>query len=310
MKRVLQQLTCQLSAIYGPTECTTFSTWCPIPNAGAIETTVPIGKPISNAQAYILDDALALVPPGEEGELYVGGDGLARGYFRRPGLTAERFVANPYGPPGTRLYRTGDLVRLSKRGVIEFIGRADRQMKVRGFRIEPGEIEAALLSIEGIREALVVGSSDASGDKRLVAYLTGDSGAVPETTELRSSLRAMLPEHMVPSTFVVLDQFKLTPNGKTDRDALPAPDWRPAPRNKPGLPRSPLEKSIATIWSEILGKDDIRIHDDFFALGGTKERFAEAATRVRERFGVAIGDECVTLSATVNRVRRHAARML
>jgi amino acid adenylation domain-containing protein len=310
VKKVLQALPCRMINGYGPTECTTFSVCFRIPDAGSIDATVPIGKPISNAQAYILDDDLALVQPGDVGELYIGGDGLARGYFRRPGLTAERFVANPYGPPGTRLYRTGDLVRLSNRGVIEFIGRADRQLKVRGYRVEPGEIEAALLSLDGIREALIVASPDASGDKRLVAYLTGESGAVPETMELRSSLRTKLPDHMIPSAFVVLDAFKLTPNGKIDRDALPTPDWRPAPRNKPGLPRSPLEKMLARMWSEVLGKDDIRLHDDFYELGGTKERFAEAVTRIRERFGIVIGNECVTLSATVNCVRRNAARAL
>jgi aspartate racemase len=310
VKKVLQSLPCRMINGYGPTECTTFSVCFRIPDAASIDATVPIGRPISNTQAYILDDDLALIQPGEVGELYIGGDGLARGYLRRPGLTAERFVANPYGPPGTRLYRTGDLVRLSKRGVIEFIARADRQLKVRGYRIEPGEIEEALLSLTGVRGALIVASPDASGDKRLVAYLTGDSGAVPETAELRSSLRTKLPDHMIPAAFVVLDEFKLTPNGKIDRDALPAPDWRPAPRNKPGLPRSPLEKSIARLWSDMLGADDIRLHDDFFALGGTKERFAETVMRISERYGVAIGHECVTLSATVNCVRRNGARPL
>jgi amino acid adenylation domain-containing protein len=310
VKKVLQALPCRMINGYGPTECTTFSVCFRIPDAAAIENIVPIGRPISNAQAYILDENLDPVEPGRVGELYIGGDGLARGYYRRPGLTAERFVANPFGLPGTRLYRTGDLVRLSRRGLIEFVGRVDRQLKVRGYRVEPGEIEAAVLSFEGIRQAVIVASLDSFGDKRLVAYIVGESGAVPEAVGLRAALREKLPEHMIPSAFVFLDEFKLTPNGKIDRDALPAPDWRPPPKNKRGLPRTPVEKAIAVIWSEILGVENISIHDDFFALGGTSERFSAAAARIRERFGVPIGPQSTTLAAVVNYVRRNGTGTL
>ena len=308
VKRVLAELPCGVINGYGPTECTTFSVCFRVPGADAIETTVPIGRPVSNAQAYVLDDALELVPPGEAGELYIGGDGLSRGYFRRPGLTAERFVANPFGPPGTRLYRTGDLVRHREDGTLEFLGRADRQLKVRGYRIEPGEIEAALLSLSGVRQALIAALPDALGDKRLVAYLTGESGALPETAELRAALKAKLPDHMVPSAFVVLDELMLTPNGKVDRGALPAPDWRPARNATRGSPRTIIEKKIAQIWSEILGIEDIGVRDDFFVVGGTREKFADAVARISAYFGVRVPLEKTVLAAMVNFVRVNAVR--
>jgi len=302
VKQVLAKLEgCQLINGYGPTECTTFSVCFRVPrDASAVETTVPIGRPISNAQVYIVDDEFEPVPIGVAGELLIGGDGLGRGYLNRPELTAERFIPNPFGAPGTRLYRTGDLVRYAPSGTIEFQGRIDRQLKVRGYRIEPGEIEAALLSHSGIRRAAVVASEDATGDKRLVAYLVGESGLVPETNELRNHLRsAGLPDYMMPSAVVVMDELPLTQNGKVDRDALPAPEWRPARNRKRGAPRTPIEKSVAQIWSEILKVEDIGVHDDFFELGGTSLALITAVLRTGERFGVPLDTSIVTRGATV-----------
>jgi amino acid adenylation domain-containing protein len=301
VRQVLARLKgCQLINGYGPTECTTFSVCFRVPDASAVETTVPIGRPISNAQAYIVDEEFEPVPIGAAGELLIGGDGLGRGYLNRPGLTAERFIPNPFGAPGTRLYRTGDLVRYAPNGTIEFLGRIDRQLKVRGYRIEPGEIEAALLSHPGIRRAIVVASEDATGDKRLVAYLVGESGLVPEVSELRSHLRSVgLPDYMVPTAFMVLDELPLTPNGKVDRDALPGPEWRPPRNRKRGAARTPIEKAVAQIWSEILKTEDISIHDDFFDLGGTSLALITAVMRTGERFGVPLDTSVVTRGATV-----------
>ena len=299
---------CQVINGYGPTECTTFSVCCRVAGAASIGPSVPIGRPVSNAQAYVLDPELDPVPAGAPGELYIGGDGLARGYFDRPGLTSERFVANPFGPPGSRLYRTGDLVRYSADGNLEYLGRLDRQLKVHGFRIEPAEIEAALLSHPDIRQAVVVAQPEPAGDKRLIAYVVGDSGLVPEEDRLRAYLRVRLPGYMVPAAFVALDELPLTPNGKVDRAALPPPQWRPARLRRPGMPRTPIERAVAEIWSEALQLDSIRVADTFFELGGTGPALAEVLKSISKRFGIVL-DGCassrdVTVSGLVNLVRR------
>jgi hypothetical protein len=199
------------------------------------------------------------------------------------------------------------LVRYLPDGNLEYIGRLDRQLKIRGFRIEPGEIEAVLLSLPGIQQALAVAQPDAIGDKRLIAYLVGDSGLVPEADRLRAYLRARLPEYMVPVAFVVLDELPLTPNGKVDRGSLPPPEWRPARLRVPGAPRTPIEKAVVAIWSEILEVEGIRIHDDFFDLGGTTLALIEVITRIGSRFGVVL-ERCpteprVTVASLVNSVR-------
>ncbi len=303
---------CRVINGYGPTECTTFSVCCRVGGAQSIGATVPIGRPVSNARAYVLGPDLELLPIGTAGELCLGGDGLARGYFNNPALTAERFVADPFGPPGGRLYRTGDLVRHRADGELEFLGRLDRQVKVRGFRIEPAEVEGALLSLPGIRQALVAALPDAAGDKRLVAYLVGDSGGAPERRELLADLRARLPEYMLPAGFVMLDELPLTPNGKVDRAALPPPEWAPASRRRPGAPQTPIEKAVAAIWSSVLKREDIRVGDDLIALGGGGAALADALARIGERFGVALEADPpdataphakVTVAALVNRVR-------
>ena len=307
VKKVLDRLfSCQVINGYGPTECTTFSVCFRVPGASAIETSVPIGRPVSNAQAYVLDSELKLVPIGTVGELFIGGDGLARGYFNFPDLTAERFISNPFGAAGTRLYRTGDRVRHLPDGNLEFLGRIDRQMKVRGYRIEPGEIEAMLLTHPGLRQTVVIASEDALGDKRLIAYLTGDSGNVPETAELRVYLKTKLPDYMIPSAFVVLDELPLTPNGKIDRVALPPPEWRSIRNVKRALPRTPIEKAVAQIWSDALETSEVGIHDDFASLGGTPQQFAHALAKIHERFSVPtmtveIGN--ATVASLVNYIR-------
>jgi aspartate racemase len=216
---------CELINGYGPTECTTFSVCWRVRDSAGITATVPIGRPVSNARLYILDDALEQVPVGEVGELYIGGEGVARGYFNRPALTAHRFVPNPHGPPGDRLYRSGDLARYCANGEVEFLGRVDRQVKVRGFRIEPGEVEASLMTHPDVGQAVTLALDDTLGDKRLVAYLVSRTGHEPEARALRVHLKRRLPPHMVPSTLMWLRSLPLTPNGKVDYRRLPRPEW-------------------------------------------------------------------------------------
>ena len=258
----------RLLHVYGPTEVTTFSTWHRVAELDQAATTVPIGRPIANTTAYVLDEHRQPVPVGLPGELYLGGDGLARGYLKRPELTAERFVDHPFSEePGARLYRTGDWVRRLPDGAIEFIGRRDEQVKIRGYRIEPGEIEASLGRHPAVRQAVAMAREDGPGDKRLVAYVTPGE-TIPSPPELRAWLRERLPEYMVPSAFVVLDRFPLSPNGKVDRGALPAPDGERQLENEFVAPRGRLAATIATVWSDVLGVSRVGAHDNFFDLGG------------------------------------------
>ncbi|HYO52236.1 amino acid adenylation domain-containing protein, partial [Archangium sp.] len=254
---------------YGPTECTTFAMCHPMRGPEEVSHSVPIGKPIENTQVYVLDGHMRPVPVGVAGELYIGGDGLAWGYLNRPELTAEKFVPHPYGQPGERLYRTGDLAKYRADGSVEFLGRADLQVKVRGFRIELGEVEAVLREKEEVGEVVVVAREDAPGGKRLVAYLVPREGQELDGKELRKWLGQRLPEYMVPSAFVSMEALPLTPNGKVDRRALPAPEMAAQPQGEESAPpRTPVEDRLAAIWAEVLGLERVGIHDDFFMLGG------------------------------------------
>ncbi|HBZ82358.1 non-ribosomal peptide synthase/polyketide synthase [Brevibacillus parabrevis] len=255
---------------YGPTENTTFTCCYPVTELAEEITSFPIGRPISNTTVYVLDKNRQPVPLGVAGELYIGGDGLASGYLNNPELTAERFVDNPFDPQkASRLYRTGDLVRYLPDGAIEFIGRIDNQVKIRGFRIELGEIETALLRHPAVQEAFLMVREDAPGDKRLAAYLVFAGGQTVEPVEMRSYLKDKLPEYMIPSAFVQMDSFPLTPNGKVDRRALPTPEYaRSEAASGYVAPATELEVKLADIWKTVLGVADVGIHDNFFELGG------------------------------------------
>ncbi|MBV9772347.1 MAG: amino acid adenylation domain-containing protein, partial [Gemmatimonadetes bacterium] len=267
--------------LYGPTETTVWSTTHRVAEGGA----PPIGEPVDGTRAYVLDWHGNPVPVGVPGELHIGGAGVARGYHRRPELTADRFLPDPFAAgPGARAYRTGDRVRRRPDGTLEFLGRADQQVKVRGFRIEPGEIEAALRAHPGVREAVVGVREDASGDRRLVGYVVPAPGVTTSAAELRGHLAARLPDYMVPGAIVTLDALPLTPSGKVDRRALPAPDPLPG-SDADAAPRTPTEEIVAGIFAGVLRLERVGAHDDFFALGGHSLLATQAATRVRAAFG-------------------------
>ncbi|KAB8321067.1 non-ribosomal peptide synthetase [Tolypothrix campylonemoides VB511288] len=249
--------------MYGPTETTIWSAVSQV-QAGS---QVSIGRAIANTQFYILDTNNQPVPVGVAGELHIGGDGLARGYLNRPELTAEKFIPNPFGDAGSRLYKTGDLVRYKTDGNIEYIGRIDHQVKVRGFRIELPEIEALLNQHPTVQQAVVI-AKEIAGDKRLVAYLVSQTEAIPEVGELRSFLKQQLPEYMVPSYFVVLESLPLTPNGKVDRKALPDPEHTRVETEAYVAPRNEIERVLSAVWQEVLNLEKVGVNDNFFELGG------------------------------------------
>ncbi|WP_164013943.1 non-ribosomal peptide synthetase [Pyxidicoccus trucidator] len=288
---------------YGPTENTTFSA-ChrmqKVEEAGA--RTVPIGRPVANTTAYVLDEALRPVPVGVPGELYVGGEGLARGYVGRPELTAERFVPSPFGR-GERLYRTGDTVRWSQAGTLEFLGRRDSQVKVRGYRIELGEVEAALRQQGQVREVVAVVREDLPGDKRLVAYVVAPDA---DASALKDFVRQKLPEYMVPSAVVVLDVLPLSANGKVDRRALPAPDSLPSAQREHLAPRTVTEQELAALWAGVLGTARVGRDDDFFALGGHSLLATQLIAHIRSSLGVELPlralFEAPTLEALASRI--------
>ncbi|MBZ4409176.1 amino acid adenylation domain-containing protein [Myxococcus sp. XM-1-1-1] len=293
----------QLANFYGPTENSTYSTWYPVRQRQ--EHAVPIGRPVSNSTAYVLDAHGQPVPLGVTGELHVGGEGLAWGYWNRPDLTAERFVPHPDSSvPGARLYRTGDLVRLRQDGELEFVGRADNQVKLRGFRIELGEIEAALRAHPEVRDAAVLVREDSPGDRRLVAYAATSTTA----TALREHLRSQLPAHMVPSAFVVLDALPLTPNGKVDRRALPAPEGGTVEDFV--APRTGLEVALAAIWSSVLQLEQLSVTANFFELGGHSLLATQVVSRARESLGVTVPVKLLFEAPTLERFARAVEKLL
>jgi amino acid adenylation domain-containing protein len=291
--------------LYGPSEDTTYSTEALVGCGDGREPS--IGRPISNSEVYLLDEHLQPVPVGVAGELYLGGAGLARGYLGRPAATAERFVPHPFGNvPGARLYRTGDLARYLPDGQLDLIGRVDQQVKIRGFRIEPGEIEAALYTHPQLRGAAVVARGDAPGEKHLVAYVVQQPGASLTAAELRTYLRATLPEYMIPSGFVTLDELPLTANGKTDRRALQNLAPPETPRQETFIaPRDDLERQLADIWEEVLKARAVGVRDNFFDLGGHSLLATRVVSYVRERCGVELPLRLMFESPTVEGIALH-----
>ncbi|MFY0563639.1 amino acid adenylation domain-containing protein [Archangium lansingense] len=302
---------------YGPTETTVCAT---LTECSANGQPPPIGRPLANTRAYVLDGSLRPVPTGVPGELYVGGLGIARGYLNRPELTAERFLPDPFGPSGTRMYRTGDQVRWRADGQLEFLGRVDFQVKVRGFRIEPGEIEAVLAQHPSVRQSVVLAREDKPGDKQLVAYVVPISPLPPgegrgegisspglNLADLRAFLQRKLPEYLVPTAFVPMETLPLNTSGKVDRKALPAPEGANLARRPYIAPGDDVERKLAELWSKLLGVEKVGAEDHFFELGGHSLLATQVASRIRATFGVELPLRAVfeapTLSALATRIR-------
>jgi thioesterase domain-containing protein/acyl carrier protein len=297
----------RLVNVYGPTETTTFASWYPVERVPDGTTSIPIGRPITNTQLYVLERRGNPAPIGVPGELFIGGPGVARGYQGRPDLTAERFLPNPFSAePGARLYKTGDLVRYLPHGAIEFLGRSDHQVKIRGHRIEPGEVEAALRQHPAVREALVLAREDEWGDRRLVAYV---SPAAPEVTPggLRAFLRERLPAYMIPARFALLERLPLTMNGKVDRGKLPEPGAALGEeRANFTTPQDPLEDLLAQIWEDTLAVRPIGVHDEFFDLGG----HSLLAVRLIDAIERALGQRIPVTTLFEHRTVRQLAQAL
>ena len=277
---------CTLHNHYGPSESHVVTSYTLAKDPAAWASHPAIGQPISNTQIYILDQSMNPVPIGVPGELYIGGVALARGYINRPDVTAEKFIPDPFSTePGARLYKTGDQSRYLPDGNIEYLGRMDHQVKIRGFRVELGEVEAVLGQHPAVRESVVMAREDTPGNRRLVAYVIADVQEENVTSQLRTYLREQLPEYMVPSAFVLLDEFPLTANGKVDRRALPAPDkLRQEAEEAFVAPRNAAEEIVAGIWVQVLDVEKVGVHDNFFNLGGHSLLATQVISRIRSAF--------------------------
>jgi amino acid adenylation domain-containing protein/thioester reductase-like protein len=288
---------------YGPTETHVVTAHELAPDPARWPASIPIGTPIRNTRVYVLDEGLRPVPPGVGGELYLAGAGLARGYHAHPALTAGRFVACPFGPPGERMYRTGDVARWTRGGELEFLGRNDDQVKIHGHRIEPGEVASVLRGHPGVANAVVLARADNPGRSRLVAYVVPEGS--PDPDALRAHAADSLPQYMVPSAFVMVDRIPLTPNGKLDRRALPAPA---AHTDRPELPRTRREETLCLVFAELLGLGTVDVDDDFFALGGHSLLAARLLGRVRTALGADISLQDVFTDRTPAGLARVLAR--
>jgi acyl carrier protein len=276
---------------YGPTETVVGCCVYDIPPEWVAESSVPIGRPIANTQIYMLDAHRQPVPLGVAGEIYIGGAGVARGYLNRPELTAERFLSDPFSSdPRARMYKTGDMGRWRADGTIEYLGRNDHQVKIRGFRIELGEIETQLARHARLKEAVVLAREDVPGEKRLVAYVVSREPSnvekTPSVESLRAHLKAVLPEHMVPSAFVMLEQLPLTSNGKLDRRALPAPEFGAYMSRQYEAPQGEVEEILAGIWQGLLRVERVGRQDNFFELGGHSILAMQVIVRIRASFSI------------------------
>jgi amino acid adenylation domain-containing protein/non-ribosomal peptide synthase protein (TIGR01720 family) len=286
----------EVTNLYGPTETTVYATAARLlPGHSGMPPS--IGAPVAGTRILVLDHALRPVPPGATGDLWIAGEGLARGYQGKPGMTAERFVACPFGPPGARMYRSGDLARWTDTGEVEYLGRSDHQVKLRGYRIEPAEIEHTLTRHPAVRRAVVIAREDRPGDRRLVAYVVPETGAEPPTTELlREAVGERLPAHMIPAAFMTLTELPLTPNGKLDRSALPRPEFAGDGYRSP---RTPREEMLCALFAEVLGAERIGLDDDFFVLGGHSLMATRLVARVRAELGVEIPMRTLFATPTV-----------
>ena len=290
--------------MYGITETTVHVTGHVV-DAAAEGTASVVGTPIPDLRVFVLDERLRLIPPGGTGEMYVAGAGLARGYLNRAGLTAQRFVACPFGPPGERMYRTGDLARRNAAGQLEYRGRADDQVKVRGFRVELGEIEAVLTAQPGVAQARAVLREDRPGDKRLAGYVVAAAGAVLDPAVLREAAARVLAGYMVPAAVMVLEALPLTASGKIDRRALPVPEY--AAGAKPSqAPASARERALCELFAQVLGIDQVGVEDSFFELGGHSLLAAVLVARLTERMGIKISLKNFIDNPTVRAIGRYA----
>jgi amino acid adenylation domain-containing protein len=308
--RVMARLDLTLCNLYGPTEACIDATYWTHPKSSERRRSIPIGRPISNVTSYVLDPRLRPVPLGITGELYLGGLGLARGYFRRADLTAERFVPFPFPEePGGRLYKTGDLVWYLPSGILEFCGRQDHQVKVRGFRIELAELDSALQTYPSLLQAVTVPHLDRSGDAYLVAYYVADEEF--SASELRQHLERQLPAHLIPSAFVRMEKLPLTPNGKVDRQRLPKPHGATSRAGKPyEAPRTETERKLTQLWAELLQVERVGIRDNFFELGGHSLLVTRVISRLRKEFHVELNQRSLFESPTVTAMAKRLDNLL